>query len=173
MASLVTDLLESERLASPHAALHREPVDLASLAREVLAELLPRHPAAAAVAIDAPAALPTPALDRARIRLLLRNLLDNALRHGADAAQPPELHLRPDGAGLRITVRDHGPGVPADQLPHLAEPFYRPDAARTRATGGVGLGLYLCKLVAQAHGGTFTLRNALPGLEAVVTLPAG
>ena len=173
MASQVTDLLESERLASPHAALHREPVDVGALAREVLAELLPRHPAAAAVAIDAPAALPTPALDRARIRLLLRNLLDNALRHGADAAQPPELHLRPDGAGLRITVRDHGPGVPADQLPHLAEPFYRPDAARTRATGGVGLGLYLCKLVAQAHGGTFTLRNALPGLEAVVTLPAG
>ncbi len=70
-------------------------------------------------------------------------------------------------------MRDHGPGVPDEQLPHLAEPFYRPDSARTRSAGGVGLGLYLCKLVAQAHGGRFTLRNAQPGLEAVVTLPPG
>ena len=73
--------------------------------------------------------------------------------------------------GVRIEVRDHGPGVPDDQLPHLAEPFFRPDTARTRAQGGVGLGLYLCKLVAQAHGGTFAVRNARPGLAVTVTLP--
>ena len=72
------------------------------------------------------------------MRLLLRNLLDNALRHGAGAAQAPELHLQPDGAGIRITVRDHGPGVPEAQLPHLAEPFFRPDSARSRTQGGVG-----------------------------------
>jgi signal transduction histidine kinase len=70
-------------------------------------------------------------------------------------------------------VRDHGPGVPEDQLPHLAQPFYRPDAARERATGGVGLGLYLCKLVAQAHGGRFEVRNGGPGLVVTATLPAG
>jgi signal transduction histidine kinase len=63
--------------------------------------------------------------------------------------------------------------VPDDQLPHLAEPFYRPDAARTRSTGGVGLGLYLCKLVVQAHGGGFEVRNAQPGLAVQVTLPKG
>jgi signal transduction histidine kinase len=70
-----------------------------------------------------------------------------------------------------IRVRDFGPGVPQDQLPHLAQPFYRPDAARTREGGGVGLGLYLCKLVALAHGGTFTVRNAQPGLEGCVVVP--
>ena len=76
------------------------------------------------------------------------------------------------GQGVEFTVRDHGPGVPADALPHLAEPFYRPDSSRERATGGVGLGLYLCKLVAQAHGGAFSLRNAEGGgLEASVQLP--
>jgi signal transduction histidine kinase len=53
----------------------------------------------------------------------------------------------------------------------LAEAFYRPDAARERATGGVGLGLHLCKLVALAHGGSFEVRNAQPGLEVVVVLP--
>jgi signal transduction histidine kinase len=92
------------------------------------------------------------------MRLLLRNLLDNALRHSTAAPQPPELHLRatgPDSApGIELTVRDHGPGVPEDQLPHLTEPFFRLDTARTRAQGGVGLGLHLCKLVVQAHGST-------------------
>ncbi len=169
MRDLITDLLESERLASPHAALHREPVDLAALSGEVVASL----DGAPVVQLTAASDLPTLALDRTRIRLLLRNLLDNALRHSVDAPHPPEIHLRPKGSGLCITVRDHGPGVPDDQLPHLAQPFYRPDAARERATGGVGLGLYLCKLVAQAHGGTFTVRNAQPGLEVVVTLPGG
>nr|HPH15210.1 ATP-binding protein [Burkholderiaceae bacterium] len=110
------------------------------------------------------------------MRLLLRNLLDNALRHNlpvdGSRPQPVVIDLRgtPKGGAL-ITVRDFGPGVEEAALPHLAEPFYRPDAARERATGGVGLGLYLCKLVAQAHGGTFSVRNAGPGLEVRVELP--
>jgi signal transduction histidine kinase len=71
-----------------------------------------------------------------------------------------------------IRVRDFGPGVAHDQLAQLGQPFYRPDAARTREGGGVGLGLYLCRLVAQAHGGSFTVRNAQPGLEVQVELPS-
>jgi signal transduction histidine kinase len=171
MAGLITDLLETERLATPHVALQREPVVLPELAREVIQELRVRHPDAAPVMLNAAAGLPSLSLDPTRMRLLLRNLLDNALRYGAGVAQAAELHLQPDGAGIRITVRDYGPGVPEDQLPLLAEAFYRPDSARTRAQGGVGLGLYLCKLVAQAHGGTFAIRNAGPGLEITVCLP--
>ncbi|UJW83461.1 HAMP domain-containing sensor histidine kinase [Hydrogenophaga sp. SL48] len=175
MAGLITDLLESERLSAKHAALQREPVALAALAQEVVAEVLARQPmrpdARTEIAFHADPTLPPLALDPSRIRLLLRNLLDNALRHSAGAPLPPELHLRADGRGLQIEVRDHGPGVPDDQLPHLAEPFFRPDTARTRAQGGVGLGLHLCKLVAQAHGGTFAVRNARPGLAVTVSLP--
>jgi signal transduction histidine kinase len=175
MAGLITDLLESERLAGNHTALQREPVALARLAQEVVAEVLARQPVRAdarpEITLHADPSLPPLPLDPARMRLLLRNLLDNALRHSAGAPQPPELHLRAVGQGLQIEVRDHGPGVPDDQLPHLAEPFFRPDTARTRAQGGVGLGLYLCKLVAQAHGGTFAVRNAAPGLAVTVTLP--
>ena len=174
LRDLITDLLESERLASPHAALHREPTDLAALVAEVTTSL----DGAAAVQQHIDPDLPAVALDRTRVRLLLRNLLDNALRHSADASQPPSIQVQVDesgegqhrGQGVRIIVRDHGPGVPEDQLPHLAQPFYRADAARERATGGVGLGLYLCKLVALAHGGTFSVRNAQPGLEVSVTL---
>jgi signal transduction histidine kinase len=173
MRDLVTGLLESERLASPHAALQREPTDLRSLVREVLQELSASNPAAQRITLNVPTGLPLLALDRTRMRLLLRNLLDNALRHSADSPQPPEVTISAHGQGVSLVVRDHGPGVDESALPHLAEPFYRPDSARSRDTGGVGLGLYLCKLVAQAHGGSLSLRNAHPGLEVSVTLPPG
>ena len=173
MRDLVTDLLESERLASPHAALHREPTDLVVLVAEVVASIDGTPISAPAIAQTLQPNLPMLQLDRTRMRLLLRNLLDNALRHSADAAQPPQVLLAQTAEGaVQITVRDFGPGVPDDQLPHLAQPFYRPDTARTREGGGVGLGLYLCKLVALAHGGSFAVRNAQPGLAVCVTLPA-
>ncbi len=166
MRDLISDLLESERLASPHAALQREPVDLAVLLRDVAAEL----PGGNAVTLNLPDAQPLRSLDRARVRLLVRNLLDNALRYSADATQPPQLSLRMEGDSVRIEVRDFGPGVDDAQLAHLTEPFYRTDSARQRATGGVGLGMYLCRLVAQAHGGSFAVRNAQPGLAIEVLL---
>ena len=170
MRDLVTDLLESERLGQGHAALHLEPTDLGGLAKEVVAQL-PGSAGGPAVRVDIAAGLPAVPLDRSRVRLLLRNLLDNALRHGGGSVQQPELALKTQGEGVCLTVRDHGPGVEEAGLPQMAQPFYRPDASRERATGGVGLGLYLCRLVALAHGGSFSIRNADPGLEVRVVLP--
>ncbi len=169
MRDLITDLLESERLASPHVALQRELVDLAALVQEVLANL----PGAATIQKNFAAGLPRLALDASRMRLLLRNLLDNALRHGAGSDGPPTVVLEPlqDG-GIQLTVRDRGPGVSDEQLTRLGQAFYRPDAARSREGGGVGLGLYLCRLVVAAHGGQWAVRRADPGLEICVTLPA-
>jgi signal transduction histidine kinase len=173
MRDLVADLLESERLAGRHAALQREPTDLAVLMRDVMHELAQSGvPGAGRAVLQADAGLPAIAVDRARVRLLMRNLLDNALRHGSGAAEPVGvgLHAEP-GGGVALVVRDHGPGVPDAALAHLAEPFWRPDSARGRDTGGVGLGLHLCRLVVQAHGGQWSVRNAQPGLEVRVTLP--
>ncbi|RYF39773.1 MAG: HAMP domain-containing histidine kinase, partial [Comamonadaceae bacterium] len=174
MAGLVTDLLEGERLGQGHAALRLEPTDAGALVRAEVAAMAQSRGDAAVVQVEAAAGLAPLPLDRVRIRLLLRNLLDNALRHSVDAAQPPRVTLErgEGGQGLCLVVRDFGPGVDDAALANLAEPFWRPDSARERATGGVGLGLYLCRLVAQAHGGTLTLRNAQPGLEAKVLLPA-
>ena len=170
MRDLVTDLLEGERLTLRHAALQLEPTDLAALARELLDGVAAEEGARAS--LHAAPGLPVLQLDRARMRLLLRNLLGNAQRHSAGAAQPPELHLEPFEGGIAVRVRDHGPGVDEAVLPRLAEPFYRPDAARGRDAGGVGLGMYLCRLVAQAHGARWSVRNAQPGLEVRVVFPA-
>lgn len=165
MADLVTDLLESERLGQGHQALHLELTSPVEIVREVVAALgRPVHTDLA----EASSIL----LDRARIRLLLRNLLENALRHTPAGAEPPGVTLRATELGLDLRVRDHGPGVEEDALPRLAEAFWRPDASRERSTGGVGLGLFLSQLVARAHGGRLTLRNRNPGFEAIVFLPS-
>jgi len=167
MRDLITDLLESERLAAGHAALHTEAVDVNALVRELLDGTFKGR----AITTTLDASLPPLALDAARIRLLLRNLLDNALRHGGTAATAPHIGTARDGDELLVTVRDHGPGVSETELAHLTEAFYRTDGARNRSTGGVGLGLHLSSLIALAHGGRLTLRSAQPGLEAELALP--
>ena len=82
-------------------------------------------------------------------------------RDSADAPLPPRCTW--PWQGISIGVRDHSPGVPEADVSRLAEPFFRPDAARTRAQGGVGLGLHLCKLVALAHGARFQCATPGPG----------
>lgn len=183
MSALVADLIESERLAGRHVVLQREPVDLHALVAEVRESLLGRYPVLARMEIESAPDLPLMSLDAARIRLLIRNLLDNAVRHGAED-QPPEvrLELAPRGpvaaahgvwptTNVLLSIRDFGPGVEETQLGRLAEAFYRPDAARSRRQGGVGLGLYLCRLVVEAHGGRMEFANAGPGLRVRVSLP--
>lgn len=167
MRDLISDLLESERLVTGHSALQTESVDLAALVRDVVATQFSE----AALRLDLDASIGAVQADPMRLRLLLRNLIDNALRHSAGAVQPAVVSLRRGADGrIALAVRDFGPGVSNEQLQRLAEPFYRTDSARARATGGVGLGLYLCRLIAQAHSGELQLRHAQPGLEVACVL---
>ena len=179
MRDLITDLLESERLASRARRAAPRAVDLAALAREVVAEPGQRHAGAAAMTCmrresahadagphpHAPAAA-QPARQRAAPQR----------RRGAAAAISVQPTRRTAAQAKRWTHRrcaTTAPACPTTSWPTWPSPSTAPTAARERATGGVGLGLYLCKLVAQAHGGAFTLRNAEPGLEVSVTLQGG
>ncbi|MGQ3050413.1 MAG: ATP-binding protein [Roseateles sp.] len=161
MRDLITALLESERLGSGHSALQVVDCDLVALVREQ---------AQSGVELLIDPDLPTLKLDRLRLQLLLRNLVHNALRHNDAALGAVQLRLCRDGSGIRLSVRDFGAGVPSEALAQLGQPFYRPDAARSRHEGGVGLGLCLCRLVAEAHGSRLALRNAGPGFEASLSL---
>ena len=171
MRDLITDLLESERLADVQAGGHAALQTEASSLSEIIHEQCDAQAAAGTVTLQLDETLPTLPLDRARMRLLVRNLVDNALRHGSDSGQAPRVSTSGTAQSVQLVVRDFGPGMEESQLQHAAEAFYRADTARLRSTGGVGLGLYLCKLVAEAHGGTLALRNADPGLEITTTLP--
>ncbi|MBL0085552.1 MAG: HAMP domain-containing histidine kinase [Ideonella sp.] len=169
MRDLIANLLESERLSAGRATLQLQPTDLAALVKAVVQSQFAGQSIALALQ-DGLTPLP---LDPARIELLVRNLIDNALRHGSGGAQPVEVSLRRTDQNIELAVRDHGPGVQAEHLARLAEPFYRTDQARSRNEGGVGLGLYLCKQVARSHGGRLDIHLAQPGLAVVLVLPAG
>ncbi|WP_164978548.1 sensor histidine kinase [Pseudoxanthomonas composti] len=96
------------------------------------------------------------------------NLLDNALRFAGNARLAIE--LRADWANLHID--DDGPGIPEAQLPGITTPFRRLEDSRSRATGGVGLGLAIAERIAEAHGGMLVLANRRPrGLRVTLRLP--
>jgi signal transduction histidine kinase len=101
------------------------------------------------------------------LKRCLTNLVANATVFGTRADILVE-----DGPVVAIRVRDSGPGIPAAELERVFEPFYRLESSRNRDSGGTGLGLSIARDIAQAHGGSLTLRN-LPGggLEAALLLP--
>ena len=167
MEHLVTDLLESEALNTRHAVLRREPVEVAELLGSVVSVDFASQ--AERIRLHTAGDIPVTELDVTRIRLLLRNLIDNALRYNPEDGQPIEVSAGVSDGSLSIIVRDHGPGIPPEHIDHVTEPFYRADPARARATGGFGLGLYLCRRIVEAHGGSFAVTSP-PGQGAVVTV---
>ena len=91
--------------------------------------------------------------DPAMLRRVLDNLLDNACKYSPDD-EPVGLHVTRDAAGIRIEVVDRGEGIPAEDRDRVFTAFYRADPSRTRASGGVGLGLTLARRIVDAHAGT-------------------
>jgi signal transduction histidine kinase len=159
LEKLVEELLETERLASRHQAVHKQRTNLNDLVREVAENLR----GATTPALDLPPEPVEADVDAARIKLLVRNLLENALRYTPPGAPAPQLQLRRVTDGIELTVRDFGPGIAPEHLPHVTEPFYRADPARRRETGGYGLGLYLCRRIAEVHGGSLDVSSESPG----------
>lgn len=155
MEKIVVSLLEAERLNSRHAQLSRTQVDVAELIRELLDDFFARD--AERISVNLPAEPLTAYVDEARITLLLKNLISNALRYSKPEDGLVELTISATDNELVMSVTDHGPGLPKDQAAHIGEPFYRSDSSRARESGGTGLGLYLATLVANAHGGSLTL----------------
>jgi two-component system, OmpR family, sensor kinase len=140
------------------------------LARSV--EQAAARASAASVSCEAQAAAGLAAdLDPDRVREAVDNLVDNALRF-APAGTSIVLAARAAGPDLIIEVRDHGPGFPAEFLPHAFERFTRPDTGRARSGGGAGLGLAIVNAIAQAHGGRATALNPPEGgAKVAIELP--
>ena len=167
MAALVNELL-----AFTKAGLRPRDAELAnvSLAPLVL-EMLVREQATGRVVASLPPDL-TVRADAALLSRALGNLVRNALRYTAATDAIRVTALR-DDTGVSVTVEDEGPGVPPEALARLGEPFYRPETARTRETGGAGLGLAIVRSSVAACGGEVRFANRTPhGFRAELRLTA-
>jgi len=155
MEKIVVSLLEAERLNSRHEQLYRMQVSVGELINELMDDFFARD--VDRIRVKLPSRPVTAFIDEARITLLLKNLISNALRYSKPEDGLIELTVSATDSELVATVSDRGPGLPKDQADHFGEPFYRSDSSRARESGGTGLGLYLSILVAKAHGGSLKL----------------
>jgi two-component system, OmpR family, phosphate regulon sensor histidine kinase PhoR len=175
LANLTNDLLTLSQLEEPRPAapVSWSAVDFARLVRETVADMTP-------LAEGKQQELKVEGADRlllrgdeTELRTLVRNLLDNAIRHTEPhghivarmqaVAYPEGLHF------ARLSVEDDGPGIPAVDQERIFERFYRVDKARSRETGGTGLGLSIVKHVAESHGGTVEVESRL-GVGSIFTV---
>jgi two-component system OmpR family sensor kinase len=174
MTELVEALLTLARADEGIAPLHREPVDLRGLVDEVreTGELLAEE-AGVQMEVTTPAEPVVVSVDATRIRQLVLNLLTNAVKY-TPAGGSVRLQLGPVNGKLTLTVADTGIGIAPGDLPHIFDRFWRADSARTR-TGerpGAGLGLAICKWIAEAHGGRIDVMSRPGrGTTFTVTLP--
>jgi len=170
MERIIVALLEAERLSTRHEALTRSSVRIDQLVEDLIADFFDRD--LDRLAFDNRAGAVQVEVDEARIILLLKNLVSNALRYSSPDSGPVTVGVDIDDGELVLRVSDHGPGLSETQARLLGEPFYRSDPSRARLTGGTGLGLYLATLVAKAHGGTLVLLNpGAPGARFEVRIP--
>ncbi len=170
MEKIVASLLEAERLNGRHAQLNRSSVVVDGLIDELIDDFFERDRERIQVLRpDAPIQVE---IDEARITLMLKNLIGNALKYSSADDGPIELSYSAVGDELIFRIRDYGPGFLPEQASRLGEPFYRGDPSRARSSGGTGLGLYLALLVAKAHGGSLALLdNNEPGADFEIRLP--
>jgi two-component system OmpR family sensor kinase len=167
MSLLVDDLLLLARLDEGR-PLEQAPVDLAELIGEAVDAARVLEPARPIDVILQPA---TVAGDHARLRQVIDNLLANVRTH-TPAHTPVTVSLKQTAGQVQLQVADQGPGLSPEQAAHVFERFYRVDDSRTRASGGVGLGLSIVAAIARAHGGSARAEST-PGGGAtfIVTLP--
>ncbi len=159
--SLLEDLLALSRLESADPGMARESVAVAKLVSEVIEDYQTR-PATRdrRLNLSLDPAAGTLWMDPSKITQVLENLLDNALKYTPPGAVI-EVLVKAQDAELVVGVRDNGPGIPPEDLPHIFERFYRVDKGRSREKGGTGLGLSIVKHIVQLHGGRAWVESQL------------
>jgi PAS domain S-box-containing protein len=158
LTDLIEALLDVSRIATGNLALNRESFDLVAAARDVI-DRVREAAIRARCEISLRAERPIVGVwDRLRIEQVLTNLISNAIKYAAGTAI--DVVLRGDGDAAVVVVRDHGPGMPEADLERI---FGRFERANSTSYGGMGLGLYIARQIAEAHGGTVAARNVEGG----------
>jgi two-component system phosphate regulon sensor histidine kinase PhoR len=170
---LIDDLLLLARLDSDRVELNLQPVPLRLAAQEALDDEAVIARARGVTLTNEVAEGIVARVDPLRLRQVLINLIDNAIKYGRANGQVAIRGRALDGTRVELSVRDDGPGIPVEAQARVFERFYRVDKARSREQGGTGLGLAIVKNVVQAHGGEVRVESTPgSGAEFFITLPA-
>ncbi|HVV61884.1 MAG TPA: ATP-binding protein [Pseudolabrys sp.] len=164
MARLIDDLLSLSRIELNAHLRPSTPVDLMQVVRQVLDGLQTlAQDRGVAIKVTAPPEALIVLGDRDELIRALENLVENALKYGADGKKVDialkRAHSVDGAAEARVAIRDYGPGIAPEHLPRLTERFYRVDVVDSRAQGGTGLGLALVKHILNRHGGRLTIES--------------
>lgn len=170
LSQLVGELLQLNRAEGEPSSLDLSPLDLDSLIREVTDDCRVEAGAASVELATLGSGGGRTLADHELLRRAIENVLRNAIRY-APAGSRVEVTATTDGSTHRVEIRDFGPGVPESSLTSLFQPFYRVEGHRSRASGGVGLGLAIAQRAVQIHQGRIFASNAGPGLRVVIELP--
>lgn len=165
LAQLVNNLLDLSRQEAGLLLLKRGPISVRRLAEKALERL---NPQGTTVSLRIPEDLPLVNVDSARVGVVFYNLLANALIYGNGAL---EVTGEERDVSIVVAVRDNGPGIAPDELPHVFERFYRARHGRQQHSGGTGLGLAICKAFIEAHGGTIWAESSAQGTTISFSLP--
>jgi signal transduction histidine kinase len=171
LADLVADVLDTSRLEAGTFSYRFEDVDVAELVRDAIdSAMLMQQEVAFEIAVTGN--LPTVRGDRARLRQVLGNLIDNAVKYSPEEGEVEVRAFASDG-GVRVSVRDAGPGIPREHQTRIFDKFGRLEIPGS-SKPGTGLGLFIARSIAEAHGGALEV-SSLPreGATFVLTLPAG
>jgi PAS domain S-box-containing protein len=164
---LIDELLLASQIQADHLSLARDEIDLVAAARDAVSYL---GAGEAKVHIQAPATPLIVSADQQRLRQVLMNLLTNAIKYSPDGGDVT-VRVTRDANEARLSVADHGVGIPPEALPHLFERFYRVTGAAGQVQG-LGLGLYISHRIVEAHGGRIDVASELGhGTTFTVTLP--
>ena len=172
---LVDDLQLVSRAEERQLDLRTVEVDPASLVEDAVRAAAPAYEVKGVrLETTAEPRLPAVAVDPDRIGEVLANLLENALRHTPEGGRV-DVRAENRGNEVELLVSDTGEGIAPEQLDRVFERFFRADPARSRATGGSGIGLTIARALAEAHGGLLRAESEGPGRGArfVLSLPAG
>jgi len=170
LSRVMNKLLFASRISSGTSSIKKEPVDIAALAGKVVRRLQALT-SVHTFGIHFDSAFPLVHADPELIEEVLTNLVENAVKYSPAGGRITISGSWSD-AQVKITVSDEGVGIPEEEIQHIFERFHRVDNGPARTVKGLGLGLYLCKMIVEAHGGTIEVSSQLgKGSQFTFTLP--
>jgi signal transduction histidine kinase len=171
LAALIGDVLDTSRIEAGTFSYSFTDVDVARLVEDAVATASIGQDEVR-VRANVAGTVPFVRGDRERLRQIVTNLIDNAIKY-SPGGDEVEVTVRPANGSVRIVVTDHGPGIPRDQQRLIFEKFGRADVPGS-SKPGTGLGLFIARSIAEAHGGTLDVRSTPEsGATFELTLPLG